>query len=247
MGNSTSSKPPRAPDKLSKEETHEWHHTVLLLGSNQSGKHRFVALARSSTYFRGSYDPSTDHLVGDHRADLRWRDFNEIFLNLNGTSMRLVDVRDQLIEDWDELARALEGTVDCVIFCASLAEYDQAVRAQAGARPSLAPGGASPPRTRLGASLAHFTALCAAPRLKAAPFILLLTARDALASKLPNAPLDTFFPGYTGGSSVRAAAKHIRRTFVRAGRKSGGSSRHPKRICSQYVLVLRIPLSPVRG
>ncbi|KIO23891.1 hypothetical protein M407DRAFT_15507 [Tulasnella calospora MUT 4182] len=137
----------------------------------------------------------------------------EISLHLAPCSIRIVDVSNQRSErkKWIHCFEA----VTSIIFCAGLSDYDQVLLE-------------NKEQTRMTESLILFESV---PSFSSASVILFSTKIEVLKAKLGKAPLEMYFPEYTGEHDINKAAKFIMSKYMQANRAN-------LRIYSQYIRVL---------
>lgn len=86
--------------------------------------------------------------------------------------------------------------VTAIIFCVALSEYDQTLLE-------------SPTKNRLEESLNLFESVVNSMWFRRSAIILCLNKIDIFIEKLPNSPMEKYFPDYTGGANVNKAVKYI--------------------------------------
>lgn len=86
--------------------------------------------------------------------------------------------------------------VTAIIFCVSLSEYDQMLLE-------------SPTKNRLEESLNLFESVVNSMWFRRTAVILCLNKIDIFIEKLPNSPMEKYFPDYVGGANVNKAVKYI--------------------------------------
>ncbi|KAG0679307.1 Guanine nucleotide-binding protein alpha-2 subunit [Pichia californica] len=86
--------------------------------------------------------------------------------------------------------------VTAIIFCVALSEYDQTLLE-------------SPTKNRLEESLNLFESVVNSMWFRRSAVILCLNKIDVFIDKLPNSPMEKYFPDYVGGANVNKAVKYI--------------------------------------
>ena len=86
--------------------------------------------------------------------------------------------------------------VTAIIFCVALSEYDQTLLE-------------SPTKNRLEESLNLFESVVNSMWFRRTAVILCLNKIDVFIEKLPNSPMEKYFPDYVGGANVNKAVKYI--------------------------------------
>jgi guanine nucleotide-binding protein G(i) subunit alpha len=86
--------------------------------------------------------------------------------------------------------------VTAIIFCVALSEYDQTLLE-------------APTKNRLEESLNLFESVVNSMWFKRTAVILCLNKIDLFIEKLPNSPMEKYFPDYVGGPNVNKAVKYI--------------------------------------
>jgi len=126
----------------------------------------------------------------------------ETHFNSNHYSIRISQVYGQegCFRKWIPI---FDG-ITSVMFCASLADYDE---------PGVTSWGG---QTRLTESLTHFGKIVNSPWFtgKRTSVILFLTGMDEFKAKLHEVPLNQYFPKYTGGTDADKAAEFILTQFA---------------------------------
>ncbi|KDQ51428.1 hypothetical protein JAAARDRAFT_41095 [Jaapia argillacea MUCL 33604] len=100
-------------------------------------------------------------------------------------SVHLLEIG-HLTLDYKQWVRHLDG-ITSVVFCSALSDYD----------------------THMVASLELFDMLINSPWFYRSSVVLLLTKTDIFKGKLPQVPMERFFPNYTGASDANKAAKYL--------------------------------------
>lgn len=95
--------------------------------------------------------------------------------------------------------------VTSIIFCVALSEYDQVLLEEAG-------------QNRMTESLVLFDSVINSRWFARSSIILFLNKIDLFTEKLPRAPLEDWFPDYTGGADANKAAKYILYRFTQVNR-----------------------------
>ncbi|KDQ51447.1 hypothetical protein JAAARDRAFT_140182 [Jaapia argillacea MUCL 33604] len=130
------------------------------------------------------YRPSEEDILRARKP--MSNDIQSLNIAIGSLSVRLLDIS-HLTLDYKQWVRHLEGARS-VVFCSALSDYDD---------------------TRLVASLELFDMVINSPLLYRSSVVLMLTKADILKKKLPQVPLERFFPEYTGASDVLKAAKYL--------------------------------------
>jgi guanine nucleotide-binding protein subunit alpha len=114
-------------------------------------------------------------------------------------------------------AGCFEG-VTAIVYVLSLSEYDQCLREDEFLVSRLYSSGQgtdieTPPKNRMNEARELFRNTINNPHLQNATLVLFFNKFDILKEKLPNSPLEDFFPDYTGGNNVDAAVEYIRNMY----------------------------------
>jgi guanine nucleotide-binding protein G(i) subunit alpha len=96
-------------------------------------------------------------------------------------------------------------SIPSILFCVALSDYNRVVF---GERSS----------NRMAESLVLFDSVINSRWFGRSSVILFLNKIDIFQQKLPNVPLETFFPEYTGGADVIKGVKYILWRFMQANR-----------------------------
>ncbi|KAG8917922.1 Guanine nucleotide-binding protein alpha-2 subunit [Tulasnella sp. 417] len=128
---------------------------------------------------------------------------SEIRFKMGLPSIHAINVEGQSSErrKWIQCFEA----VSCIIFCASLADYDQVLLEDKE-------------KNRMTESLILFESVVNSRLFSRTSVVLLLTKIDILKAKLAKVPLERYFPEYTHGSDINKAAKYILWKFMQANR-----------------------------
>eukprot|EP01097_Dermamoeba_algensis_P008066 TRINITY_DN5241_c0_g1_i1.p1 TRINITY_DN5241_c0_g1~~TRINITY_DN5241_c0_g1_i1.p1 ORF type:complete len:347 (-),score=67.47 TRINITY_DN5241_c0_g1_i1:582-1622(-) len=143
-----------------------------------------------------TYQASNEDII---RTRVRTTGITEAQFNFNTWSFRMIDVGGQRGErrKWIHCFDA----VTCVVYCVSLAEYNQKLRE-------------AEETNRMEESLRLFAGTTNSPWFWKIPIILFFNKSDVFNDKLKTVPLKTCFPQYTGPNEFLPAAEYIREQFL---------------------------------
>ena len=103
--------------------------------------------------------------------------------------------------------------VYCIIFCVALSEYNETLTEDQG-------------QNKLANSFLLFESIVNCRWFLGKSVTLFLNKIDVFKAKLPNAPLEQYFPEYTGGPDINKAAKYIQWRLMQVNR--AGLSLYPQ-------------------
>jgi len=132
------------------------------------------------------------------RARVRTTGIDEAYFTFDDMYFRMVDVGGQRTErrKW---IHCFEG-VTSVLFCASLAEYDQRLREDGS-------------QNRMIESLQLFGEICNSTWFRTSSLMLFLNKVDIFKEKIQVKDLSCLFPDYNGGKKYEPAAKFLHEKF----------------------------------
>lgn len=164
-----------------------------------------VTLNDSCHYFMSALDriSGPGYLPTDQdilRARVKTCTISELAFQYRGVAFSLTDVGGQRSERRKWL-HCFQG-VTAILFCASLAEYNQTLREDATTN-------------RMTESLRLFKEIASSTWFEGTPIILFLNKTDLLQEKIATIPLTVCFPEYIGPQTYSAAAEFIKSKFVR--------------------------------
>ncbi|KAH7906832.1 guanine nucleotide binding protein, alpha subunit [Hygrophoropsis aurantiaca] len=147
-----------------------------------------------------AYVPTENDVL---RALQKTTGITETRFNMGQLSVHMFDVGGQQSErkNWIHCFES----VTSVIFCAALSEYDQVLLEEQK-------------QNRMAESILLFESIINSQWFLQCPIILFLTKIDIFEAKLPNRPLEQYFPEYTGGADVNKATEYILWRFMQANR-----------------------------
>jgi len=133
------------------------------------------------------------------RARVRSTGVNEAVYRFEEIPFRVIDVGGQRSERRKWLH--CFDSVDAVLFCVSMSEYDQVLRED-------------DKQKRMTESMLLFDEICNCHSFRNTTFILFLNKIDLFQIKLAKVDLSVCFPNYTGGQNFEAAAAFVRSRFL---------------------------------
>jgi len=150
---------------------------------------------RASCYGDHSYIPDEQDIL---RARVRTTGIDEAYFNFDDMYFRMVDVGGQRTErrKWIHCF----DSVTSVLFCASLAEYDQRLREDSS-------------QNRMIESLQLFGEICNSTWFRNCSIMLFLNKVDLFKEKIKIKDLNILFPEYRGGKNYEEAAKFLKEKF----------------------------------
>ncbi|KAH9175726.1 G-protein alpha subunit [Lactarius sanguifluus] len=165
-------------------------------------------LMDSATYFfaeanriaASNYLPSTEDVL---RARVKTTSITETRFPMGQLSVHMVDVGGQRSQR-NKWIHSFES-VTSVVFVTALSEYDQVLLEEKN-------------QNRMAESLALFESVINSRWFLHTSIILFLNKIDVFKNKLPEVPLDKYFPEYTGGADVNKGANYIIWRFKRVNR-----------------------------
>jgi G-protein alpha subunit len=159
---------------------------------NDSAEYFFSSLGR---FAQPDYMPSTEDIL---RSRVRTTGIDEAVFRFDRISYKITDVGGQRNErrKWIHCF----DSVTAVMFCASLAGYDQVLREDEK-------------QNRLREALMLFEEMVNSPWFKQTTFILFLNKIDLFEDKLPKVPLTCCFKNYDGGADIEKAKAFVRGKF----------------------------------
>ncbi|KDR74848.1 hypothetical protein GALMADRAFT_157398 [Galerina marginata CBS 339.88] len=162
----------------------------------------------SATYFLSQvlrigsphYLPSDTDIL---RANEESTGITETRLNMGQLSIHMFDVGDQRSER-KKWIHCFEN-VTLILFCVDMSVYDQVSEKE-------------PSHNKLSESFALFESVVNSQWFRRTTVVLFLNRIDVFKNKIPEVPLERYFPEYAGGPDVNKAAKYILWKFMQANR-----------------------------
>ncbi|KAG9291788.1 hypothetical protein G9A89_012073 [Geosiphon pyriformis] len=147
-----------------------------------------------------AYIPVEDDVL---RARTKTTGISETRFNMGQLNIHMFDVGGQRSErkKWIHCFEA----VTSIIFCVALSEYNQVLLEESG-------------QNRMAESLVLFESVINSRWFLRTSIILFLNKIDLFKAKIPEIPLEGFFPEYSGGSDIGKAAKYILWRFTQTNR-----------------------------
>ncbi|KAG8993957.1 Guanine nucleotide-binding protein alpha-2 subunit [Tulasnella sp. JGI-2019a] len=149
----------------------------------------------------GDYIPNQSDVL--RARDKTTAGISETRFDLSQFSIHMVEVSSQRFErqKWIHCFKS----VTSIIFCVALSEYDQVLQE-------------NKEQNKIAGSLVLFESAVNSRWFSRTSIILLLNKIDLFKAKLPKAPLERYFLGYTGGPDINKATKYILWKFAQANR-----------------------------
>lgn len=170
---------------------------------------KFYLLDSADYFFSEVHRIGQKHYIPSERdvlkasAKSRPKGIVEILLRRGQLSVRILDVSG-LRSDRRKWIHCFEA-VTSILFCAALSDYDQLLTEDKE-------------QTRMTESLALFESVVNLPSFSSTSVILFSTKIEVLKAKLGKAPLEMYFPEYTGEHDINKAAKFIMSKYMQANR-----------------------------
>ncbi|RHZ80765.1 hypothetical protein Glove_132g100 [Diversispora epigaea] len=182
-----------------------WHDPII---SEVMEKQDHFYLTESAPYFFAEvrrigapgYIPNEADVL---QARTKTRGILETRFDMGQMSIRMIDVSGQRTER-KKWIHCFES-VTSILFCVALSEYDQALLEESS-------------QNRLAYSLLSFEIIINSRWFLRTSIILFLTKIYSFRVKLSRAPLEQYFPDYSGGSDINKAAKYILWRFTQTNR-----------------------------
>jgi guanine nucleotide-binding protein G(i) subunit alpha len=146
------------------------------------------------------YKPTVADIL---RARIKTTGIYETRFDMGGMNILMYDVGGQRSErkKWIHCF----DNVTLIIFCVALSEYDQGLLEESK-------------QNRMAESLVLFDSVVNSRWFVRTSVVLFLNKIDVFTDKLPNSPLENYFPDYTGGNDINKAAKYILWRFTQLNR-----------------------------